>query len=104
VIEGETANDAALIPRTYLRDGNVIWAIDAESRLRIVPAEILQGYAAEVLVRIPDGGRLDLITSDLSAAVDGMQLRRKGAAGARQSGAPPRVKPATGQPEKAEEA
>ena len=77
-ITGEMAENATLIPRKYLRDGNVVWMIDANSKLRILAANILQGYADEVLVRIDAENGMELITSDLISSVDGMQLRRVG--------------------------
>ncbi|MDF7826434.1 efflux RND transporter periplasmic adaptor subunit [Pontiellaceae bacterium B12227] len=77
-IEGETVKNAVMLPRIYLRDGNVVWTIDAESKLRILPATVLQGYANDVLVRIEGPAKLEILTSDLPAAVQGMQLRRVG--------------------------
>ncbi|VGO17116.1 Multidrug resistance protein MdtA [Pontiella desulfatans] len=79
-IEGETINDALLLPRVYLRDGNVVWTIDGENKLRILAAEVLQGYADDVLVRIDGPAQLEIVTSGLPAAVDGMELRRVGEA------------------------
>ena len=67
-----------MLPRTYLRDGNVVWTIDAENKLRILSAEVLQGYANDVLVRIEGPVKPEVVTSDLPAAVEGMKLRRVG--------------------------
>ncbi len=77
-IEGETIKNALMLPRTYLRDGNVVWTIDAENKLRILSAEVLQGYANDVLVRIEGPVKPEVVTSDLPAAVEGMKLRRVG--------------------------
>lgn len=77
-IQGEQAADSSLIPRSYLRDGDVVWMMDGENKLNILPAEVLQGYADEVLVRVDGAADMELITTDLVAAVDGMQLRRVG--------------------------
>ena len=75
-ITGETAANASLIPRKYLRDGNFVWMIDSDNKLHVLPVEILQGYADDILIRIePDSG-MELITTDLAASIDGMQLRR----------------------------
>ncbi len=77
-IEGDTTEGVSLISRRYLRDGNVVWMLDRKSKLRILAAKLLQGYADEVLVRVAAEPGLKLITTDLSGAVDGMQLRRVG--------------------------
>jgi RND family efflux transporter MFP subunit len=77
-ITGEIAENATLIPRKYLRDGNVVWTIDSENKLRILPADLLQGYADEVLVRIDTDTEMELVITDLISSVEGMQLRRVG--------------------------
>ncbi|VGO22652.1 efflux RND transporter periplasmic adaptor subunit [Pontiella sulfatireligans] len=77
-IEGETIKDALLLPRIYLRDGNVVWTIDGENKLRILPATVLQGYADDILVRVEGPSQFEAVISDLPAAVEGMELRRVG--------------------------
>ena len=56
----------------------MLWVIDADRKLRVLPVELLQGYADEVLVRINAEPGMELIISDLISSVDGMQLRRAG--------------------------
>ncbi len=77
-IAGKSVEKASLIPRSYLRDGNVVWMMDSQGKLKVLPAEVLQGYADDVLVRVTPEAGSELITSDLAAEVDGMQLRRVG--------------------------
>jgi len=77
-VRGETADGVSLIPRTQLRDGDVVWMIDGKNKLRILLADVLQGYADEVLVRIDGAEGMEVVTTDLAAAVEGMQLRRVG--------------------------
>lgn len=77
-IEGDVVEDVTLLPRKYLRDGNVVWMIGEDDTLRILPAKVLQGYTDQVLVRVEGAEGLELLTTDLSAAVEGMQLRRVG--------------------------
>lgn len=89
-ITGETAENTSLLPRKYLHDGDVVWMMDADRKLRILPVEVLQGYADEVLVRVEGGEGMDLIITELSAAVEGMQLRRVG-----EVVPPPEQKPAS---------
>ena len=77
-ITGEIADNASLIPRKYLRDGNVLWMVDADRKLHVLPVELLQGYSDQVLVRINAEPGMELVITDLISSVDGMQLRRAG--------------------------
>ncbi|MDF3127621.1 efflux RND transporter periplasmic adaptor subunit [Kiritimatiellaeota bacterium B1221] len=79
-ITGEFAEKSSLIPRKYLHDGNVVWMMDAERKLRIFPVELLQSYEDHVLVRVEGAGGMELITTEITAAVEGMQLRKAGEA------------------------
>lgn len=75
-ITGETAQHAALIPRKYLRDGNHIWMMDTKNKLRILPVHILQLYADDMLIQVDADPDMQLVTSTLAAAVEGMELRQ----------------------------
>jgi RND family efflux transporter MFP subunit len=77
-IAGETVENATLIPRKYLRDGQVVWMLDSENKLRVLQAELLQGYSNDVLIRVDVTPDMELITTDLSVSVDGAALRRVG--------------------------
>jgi RND family efflux transporter MFP subunit len=77
-IEGEPVDSASLIERKYLRDGNVVWMIGQDNKLRILDAEVLQGYEDEMLIRVQGGQRMEIVTTDMTMAVDGMELRRVG--------------------------
>jgi hypothetical protein len=77
-IQGEVVDRVTLLPRKYLRDGNVVWMLGADKKLRILPVEVLMGYADEVLVRVEGAEGLELVKTDLSAAVEGMQLKKVG--------------------------
>ncbi len=88
-IAGEVAPRSSLIPRRLLRDGNVVWMIDRDNKLRILPVELLQGYEDAVLIRVKSDPGMELVTTDLNAAVDGMDVRRVGdAAPLRAAGQP----------------
>lgn len=77
-IEGHELGDSFLVPRTALRDGNIIWTIDAENRLHVRTVEIAWRTKDTVMVR----GEIDtserLVTSRVGAAVEGMKLRVEG--------------------------
>jgi len=77
-IAGEIVENTILLQRKFLRDGNVVWTINPAGKLTIIPVEILQGYSDEVITRISGHSNLEIVTTDLSAAVEGMQLRRVG--------------------------
>ncbi len=77
-IEGDPVPRTSLIPRKYMRDGNVVWMIDPDNKLKVLNAEILQGYEDEMLVRVNANPRMEIVTTDLAMAVDGMELRRAG--------------------------
>ncbi len=72
---GREMKEVCLIDRMTLRDGSVLWMIDPAERLHVCPAEPVQGYADQVLVRAAFSNGWKLVTSDIPAPVDGMQLR-----------------------------
>lgn len=78
-LSGRTVEGVCRIARSHWRDGAVIWMMDGENRLHVCPAELVQGYEDEVLVRVEFSPDWMLITSDVPAPVDGMSLRLQGA-------------------------
>jgi RND family efflux transporter MFP subunit len=74
-IEGRTLPDAALIPRSALREGNVVWVVDNDNRLRFREVEVgrVQGDEALVKAGLESGERV-VITS-LKVVSDGMAVR-----------------------------
>jgi len=74
-LEGKRLNAVAAIERSVLRDGNHVWIMNADDRLEIRPVEILFQGRETVLVKsgISDGEQL--VTTDLSAPVQGMPLQ-----------------------------
>jgi hypothetical protein len=74
-LSGRTAENVCLIHRKHLRDGSTVWMMDEENKLRICPAETVQGSADRVLIRFEFSKGWKLITSNIAAPVDGMQLK-----------------------------
>jgi len=74
-IAGRTVENVFLMDRSSLRDGSVLWMMAPDERVRICPAELVQGYADDVLVRSVFSNDWKLIISDLPAPVDGMKVR-----------------------------
>ncbi len=84
---GQTVADAVLVERRYVRDGNSVWLMDDEDNLRI--RTIKPVYAGESQVLVVEGLEAGerLVTTHLSAPVEGMPLRLKGGATAEGKGA-----------------
>jgi RND family efflux transporter MFP subunit len=75
-IEGRTIEKAAIIPRGALHQGNVVWVLEQESRLRFQEVEVARIQGDEVLVTkgLADGE--NVITTPLKAVTDGMSVRK----------------------------
>jgi hypothetical protein len=74
-IEGQRLENVYRIPRSALRDDSTIWTLTETDTLKIVSVEAVWRDASHVLMKnsIVPGQRL--IVSDLSTAVDGMDVR-----------------------------
>jgi len=77
-IVGQTIENAVVVERTHVHDGDRVWLMDGEGALRIRTIE--PAYVGEDRVVVTEG--LDageqLVTSYLSAPVEGMPLRLRG--------------------------
>ncbi len=74
-IEGKTIPNAMKIPRSAVHNGNQVWRVDSDQKLRIQTIDITWRSREYVFVvgGLPDPA--DLIVSRLSFAVDGMPVR-----------------------------
>ncbi len=74
-IEGHSIPDVVVLPRAYLRDGGNVWVMNDEDNLEIRAVEIV--FRGRDAVYVAGGlvGGERVVTTDLSAAVDGMPLR-----------------------------
>jgi multidrug efflux pump subunit AcrA (membrane-fusion protein) len=74
-IEGRKIENAAIIPRGALRQGNVVWVVDQGSRLRFREVEVARIQGEEVLITkgLEDGE--NVVTTPLKAVTDGMVVR-----------------------------
>jgi RND family efflux transporter MFP subunit len=86
-ILGQTIAGTVVIDRRYVHDGNRIWLMDNDGNLRILMIEPV--YTGEGHVFVTEGLEAGerLVTSYLSAPVEGMPLRVKGGAAAGDKGA-----------------
>jgi len=81
-ILGQTIAEAVAIDRRYVHDGNRVWLMDKNDNLRIRTIEPV--FTGEQQIFVTDGIEAGerLVTSYLSAPVEGMPLRVKGGAAA----------------------
>jgi len=81
-IQGHLARGASVLPRSALRDGDQVWVVDAEDRLRFRDVDVLRAHGSEVVIRdgLRQGERVCI--SPIQTVVDGMQVRAVGPAAA----------------------
>ncbi|MBI1373089.1 MAG: efflux RND transporter periplasmic adaptor subunit [Phycisphaera sp.] len=74
-IEGKTITGVIPLPRYALRDGDTVWVVDDETRLRIRKVEIARRDRDNVYISegLTDGDRV--VVSGLDAMTDGMTVR-----------------------------
>jgi len=74
-IEGRTLPKAAIIPRSALHQGDIVWVVDKDDRIRFrkVDVALLQGDEAIVRDGLEDGEKL--VITPLKAVTDGMAVR-----------------------------
>ncbi|MGE4489270.1 MAG: efflux RND transporter periplasmic adaptor subunit [Kiritimatiellales bacterium] len=73
-LSGKEVDGVCLIDRLNFQDGSVVWMIDSDNKLHICPADVVQGYADRVLVRVAFSNDWKLVTSSIPAPVEGMTL------------------------------
>ncbi len=74
-IQGLTAEDVVVLPRSALREGNQVLVVDAEDRLRFRTIEPLRLYHDEVLVNQGLAAGERVCVSPLQTAVEGMPVK-----------------------------
>ena len=74
-IVGRTVENVAVLPRSAIRDGDVVLVVDDDDRLRLRRVEVLRRSADRAIVRggLANGERICL--SPLVAVTDGMRVR-----------------------------
>lgn len=74
VLEGPQRAGAFAIPRSVLRDGNVLWVLGADNRLAIRPANVLSGSLDTVVVDVDLNSDERIIASAVPSPLPGMLL------------------------------
>ncbi|MBW1819905.1 MAG: efflux RND transporter periplasmic adaptor subunit [Deltaproteobacteria bacterium] len=74
-IQGSVLPNVAIIPRAALRQGNTVWVVDGDGRLRFRKVEValLEDRAAFIKAGLEEGE--DMIISSLQGVTDGMKVR-----------------------------
>ena len=80
-LRGITMNNVFAIARSALRDGNNLWIVTEDQRLKIIPITIVRKEQERILIRGLSGAERVIISAIVGAA-DGMKLRIKAADGA----------------------
>lgn len=77
-IDGKMLDNVISIPRTSLHNGDQLWLLDEQQQLQISHANVIWRDNERVLLsnNVPQG--MQLITSNLSTPIAGMQLRKEG--------------------------
>jgi hypothetical protein len=74
-IKGRTLENALMLPRSALRENNIVWVVDENGQLTFRKVSVARLTSDAVLV---EGGLKDgemVVVSSLKAVTDGMQVR-----------------------------
>lgn len=80
-ITGKQLANIIVLPRTALREGNLVWTMDDQNKLRICSVTPLRFERDEVLIREGLVGGEKVVLTNLTAAAEGMKLRVQGGGG-----------------------
>ncbi|MGD9301322.1 MAG: efflux RND transporter periplasmic adaptor subunit [Desulfobacterales bacterium] len=74
-IQGRTLENAAVIPRSALRDNNTVWVVDEAGQLVFRPVDVARLGTNQAILRsgLKDGEMV--VTSGLKVVTDGMKVR-----------------------------
>ena len=73
-IEGRSLDRLFAVPRPALRDGNFLWVVQADGRLRAEAVEVVQEVQDTVFVRSGLEPGVQVVISDLAVMTDGMEV------------------------------
>lgn len=74
-IKGHTLENAAVIPRSALRENNIVWVVDDSGQLMFRKVEVARLGTDQAILRSGLGDGDMVVTSGLKAVTDGMQVR-----------------------------
>jgi RND family efflux transporter MFP subunit len=74
-IQGAELDDVRVLPRSALRQGNIVWVASREGILHLRSAQVVRTRGEDVLVRLELAPGERVIVSQLSGVTDGMKVR-----------------------------
>lgn len=86
-ISGREAREVIVLPRQALREGNRVFVVDDEQRLRFRDVEVIRRQGDSVVIGAGLAGGDLVCTSPVSAAIDGMRVRLSSEESAREPSA-----------------
>jgi multidrug efflux pump subunit AcrA (membrane-fusion protein) len=77
-IIGKTLSGVFVVPRAALREGDTVWTMDDEGKLRVTPVTVVRRERDTVILRdgFPEGA--SIVLTNISGAAEGMKLRLSG--------------------------
>lgn len=78
---GHTLDQASLIPRAALRQGDVVWLVGPDDKLRFIKVKVARQEGSKALLNpgLPEGSKV--VTTNLREVSDGMKVRTTGQEG-----------------------
>jgi len=76
-LEGPTVTGVRSLPRSVVREGDIVWIASPDDRLAFRPVEVLGGSANFVVARVDLADGEAIVSSPLPAAAPGMLLSRE---------------------------
>ncbi|MGB6410187.1 MAG: HlyD family efflux transporter periplasmic adaptor subunit, partial [Candidatus Deferrimicrobiaceae bacterium] len=77
-IIGKTLSGVFSVPRSALRDGDTVWTMDDEGKLRVTPVTVVRRERDTVVLRDGFQEGAKVVLTNISGASDGMKLRLAG--------------------------
>jgi hypothetical protein len=74
-IQGHILPNAAVIPRSGLRQGNVVWVVDKDNRLHFKKVELARFDGDSAILKAGLDADEAVVVSPLKAVTDGMKVR-----------------------------
>ena len=74
VLQGLERSDVLLLPRSVLREGDVVWILGTDSRLAIRPVAVLSGALDTVVVKADIGQGERIVSSSVPSPIVGLLL------------------------------
>lgn len=74
-IQGVLLDHYIVLPQAAYRDGDVVWAVESDSLLRLVPAEFIHEVDGQVYLTADLEDRARVVVSPLAVVTDSMSIR-----------------------------